>query len=357
MVEQCSLGDTSVTLHDLNTEEANVISTFNSWVGNLVRTYGFEAVRIDTVKHVRKDFWPQFVENAGVYSVGEVLDGNPDYVAAYQKESMDSVFNYPVYFPLVTAFNSTSGDINRLKDMIATVDSKFQDPTLLGSFLDNHDNPRFENTVSDKALIRNAATYPFVTDGIPYLYYGQEQGFTGGQKDYQNREPMWTSEYKTDTDGYKLFTKLNAARAAVGKEQSDFYKSKASVATSNANDIAIQKGNMLSVLTNRGSNAETSTLTVPTTFEANADILDVIGCQAYKTDGDKSIKVNIAKGEPVVLIPMAYDQDKKICSSTNGGSGGGDSGKPDNAALAGTAIPSALVAAGMIVAGSLIHLI
>jgi alpha-amylase len=33
----------------------------------------------------------------------------------------------------------------------------------------------------------NAAAFPFVTDGVPYVYYGQEQGFKGGN-DPDNRE-------------------------------------------------------------------------------------------------------------------------------------------------------------------------
>ena len=53
-VEQCSLGNTVVTLQDLNTEDPNTIQVFNSWIKGLVADYGFEAIRIDTVKHVRK---------------------------------------------------------------------------------------------------------------------------------------------------------------------------------------------------------------------------------------------------------------------------------------------------------------
>jgi alpha-amylase len=53
-VEQCSLGNTDVTLQDLNTEDTNVIAVFNSWIKGLISDYGFEAIRIDTVKHVRK---------------------------------------------------------------------------------------------------------------------------------------------------------------------------------------------------------------------------------------------------------------------------------------------------------------
>jgi alpha-amylase len=53
-VEQCSLGNTDVTLQDLDTEDPNVVQIFNSWIKGLIADYGFEAIRIDTVKHVRK---------------------------------------------------------------------------------------------------------------------------------------------------------------------------------------------------------------------------------------------------------------------------------------------------------------
>ena len=36
-------------------------------------------------------------------------------------------------------------------------------------------------------LVKNAMTWPFIQDGIPILYYGQEQGYTGGA-DPANRE-------------------------------------------------------------------------------------------------------------------------------------------------------------------------
>lgn len=60
-----------------------------------------DGLRIDTVKHVEKDFWPGYVQAAGVYAVGEVLNGDPAYTCGYQASIMDGVMNYPVY---ATAF-------------------------------------------------------------------------------------------------------------------------------------------------------------------------------------------------------------------------------------------------------------
>lgn len=47
------------------------------------------------------------------------------------------------YHPLVKAFKSTDGSMSDLYDMINDVKSTCEDPTLLGTFTENHDNPRF----------------------------------------------------------------------------------------------------------------------------------------------------------------------------------------------------------------------
>lgn len=54
-----------------------------NWIKNLVSDYGIDGLRVDTVKHVRKDFWPEFASSAGVYTVGEVLTGEVGYAAPY----------------------------------------------------------------------------------------------------------------------------------------------------------------------------------------------------------------------------------------------------------------------------------
>lgn len=61
-----------------------------SWQSNIV-----DGIRVDTVRHVQKDFWPGFNKAAGVYCVGEVFDGDAGFTCPYQ-EVMDGVLNYPV---------------------------------------------------------------------------------------------------------------------------------------------------------------------------------------------------------------------------------------------------------------------
>ena len=72
-VEYCRIGDEGSSLADLNTEHPAVIEGLSKWIRWVVKEFGFDAIRIDTVKHVRRDFWNEFSRSSGVFSIGEVL--------------------------------------------------------------------------------------------------------------------------------------------------------------------------------------------------------------------------------------------------------------------------------------------
>ena len=60
---------------DLDTENPKVVRELHQWIASLVKAFEIDALRVDTVKHVRKDFWPDFVRAGGVAALGEVLHG------------------------------------------------------------------------------------------------------------------------------------------------------------------------------------------------------------------------------------------------------------------------------------------
>lgn len=89
--------------------------------------------------------------------------------------------------------------------------SHFTDLSLLGLFVDNHDNARFlYNHSGKKAQFRNATVFSLTGLGIPFVYYGTEQYYTGGN-DPANRESLWQS-LNTSSDFYKIIAKVNAQR-------------------------------------------------------------------------------------------------------------------------------------------------
>ncbi|KKA22539.1 Alpha-amylase A [Rasamsonia emersonii CBS 393.64] len=225
-VEDCWLGDNIVALADLNTSRTDVQNIWHSWVGNLVSNYSIDGLRIDTVKHVQKDFWPGYNKAAGVYCVGEILDGDPTYTCSYQNY-LDGVLNYPTYFQIISAFQSTNGSISNLYNMINQVKSSCKDSTLLGTFVENHDNPRFASYTSDYSLAKNAIAFVILSDGIPIIYAGQEQHYSGGN-DPGNREATWLSGYDISAELYKFIASANGIRSHAISKDSGYLTYKAS---------------------------------------------------------------------------------------------------------------------------------
>lgn len=95
-VEYCRLAD----LPDLNQDGNSYVRSYlKSWISNLVKTYNFDGIRIDTIPEVPKDFWKEYGDASGVFQMGEVFNGNSGYVGDYQNY-VTGVFNYPMYFTI-----------------------------------------------------------------------------------------------------------------------------------------------------------------------------------------------------------------------------------------------------------------
>jgi alpha-amylase len=142
------------------------------------------------VPEVPKWFWSQFQQAAGVYTVGEVFDYDMTYLAGYLG-SMDAVLNYPFFRRLrETVFYMK--DMTYLRNYYDEWAQRIAPSKLnyLCNFVDNHDNERvlswggnWEDKIKHYKVI-NAMTLTSV--GIPIIYYGTEQYFSGGN-DPQNR--------------------------------------------------------------------------------------------------------------------------------------------------------------------------
>ncbi|KAL1599131.1 hypothetical protein SLS59_006583 [Nothophoma quercina] len=291
-VENCRIAN----LPDINTQSSEIRTLLNTWVSWLVKEYSFDGVRIDTVKHVEKDFWPGFSSAIGAYSIGEVFDGNPSYLAGYAN-LMPGLLNYAVYYPM-NNFYQQNGSSQALVDMINTVSSSFPDPAALGTFLDNHDNPRWLYQKNDQTLLKNALAFVILSRGIPILYYGTEQGYAGGA-DPANREDLWRSSFNTNTNLYQAIAKLTAARKAAGglagNDHTHLYVADTAYGWSRAG------GNLIVLTTNSGSSSNAQVCF--NTQRANGRWTNVYGNGATVTsDGNGQACVNFANGEPIVLL-------------------------------------------------------
>jgi alpha-amylase len=200
-VEHCRLSG----LPDLNQSNPYVANTLNGWVQTLVSKFSIDGIRVDTVPEVPKSFWTSFTQSAGVFQIGEVFDGRVNYVASYQPP-LTSLLSYPMYFTMKGVFGYQNS-MYQLSSTIQSYNSNFHDASVLGTFLDNHDNPRFLSYQQDYALYRAGLVFTLMSNGIPIVYYGTEQGFHGAI-DPANREPLWTTGFATTTPLYQFLKQV-----------------------------------------------------------------------------------------------------------------------------------------------------
>lgn len=271
--------------------------------------------------------------------MGEVFNGNPYTFCPYQ-DYLDGMLNYPAYvspwllemilpnsqlcsyFWITRAFDSTSGSMTDLATGINTMVAQCTDTSLLGSFLENHDEPRFSEYTSDMSLTKNAIGFTMLSDGIPIIYQGQEQHYSGGAVP-TNREALWLSGYDTTATLYAYITKINKIRAHAKTQDSSYLTDNASPVYTDSSTIVMRKGTtgtqVIAIFSNAGSSGNNSfTLTsAKSGFTSAQAVTDLIACTAYTTDSIGNLVVNISNGLPQVLYPTAQLSGNGLCGSSN----------------------------------------
>ena len=78
-VETCRLAG----LPDLDQSHRFVHTVLKNWAKEMVSEYEFDGLRVDKIHMVPKDFWKEYSQSAGVFTIGEVFTGNPEYLSNY----------------------------------------------------------------------------------------------------------------------------------------------------------------------------------------------------------------------------------------------------------------------------------
>ena len=289
----------TVSLVDVDTTNRFVIDTYYNWIQSFATTFAIDGLRIDTVKHVQKSFWSGFNKAAGIFCLGEVLNGDPSYTCPYQ-DVLDGVLNYPLYFALINGFSSSTGDLTQLSSTINAIKSKCKDSTLLGTFSENHDQPRFPSMSTDISLDKNVIAFTIMSDGIPIIYEGQEQKYSGGN-DPNNREAIWLSAYSSKASLYSFIGSVNQIRNQEIYKSPDYLTSKASPIYADRNNLAMRKGKLVSVFSNSGLNSPNYTLTLSDTgYAVNQSVVEITTCSNVTIDATGNLTVDMMRGEPRV---------------------------------------------------------
>ncbi|CAG9623437.1 alpha-amylase family glycosyl hydrolase [Sutcliffiella rhizosphaerae] len=205
-------------LNQNNPEVRNYLIEMAKW---WIEETNIDGYRLDTVKHVPKDFWEEFASEVksvkgDFFLIGEVWDDNPEYVASYQETGIDSLVDFPMYNELTRIFSAADQPLSRLDTIFYHNQNFYDNPYVLGTFLDNHDVERFTRAAINKnqyppTRLKLALTYMYSAPGIPIIYYGTEIALDGGE-DPDNRRNM---NFRADKDLIEYITKLAELRKSM----------------------------------------------------------------------------------------------------------------------------------------------
>ncbi|PCH42785.1 glycoside hydrolase family 13 protein [Wolfiporia cocos MD-104 SS10] len=274
----------------MDTDDDAIVDFFNNWIHNLVIKYGTDSIWIDTMRNIRKDFWLAFVVAANVFSIGEVLDGDMNYVSPYTRV-MDSVLDYPTYYPLYRAFNTTSGNLSELADTVKAVQSSYRlGEFMTTSFLKNQDNPRFQSTQTDQAmrdtsssdskdLTRTLRAAREECDNLalhpgwhPDTVLWSRAGVHRGQRSVQPRGPL------------AIWIRGGQAACHARPPSSQYLNTSLKFRFVSQNTLVISKPPMLTLLTNGGS-VSTPSWSIPDVgYVGGSELIDVLSCDTMKAD-------------------------------------------------------------------------
>jgi glycosidase len=215
--ESSQMGD-FVGLDDLMTENPRVVQGMIEIYGSWIDRYGVDGFRIDTARHVNAEFWQAFVPAvlqraaargiAHFHIFGEVATSDIDtaLLARYTREArLPAVldFAFAAAARATVAGDAGTDKLARLFADDALYEGGEKAALQLPTFISNHDAGRFAYYVrkarpqaSDDEVLKRvvlAHAMLFTLRGVPVVYYGDEQGFTGVGGDQDARQDMMTS--------------------------------------------------------------------------------------------------------------------------------------------------------------------
>ena len=91
------------------------------------------------------------------------------YVGSYQN-FVPGLLDYVTYYPTNRSL-TRPGNLWELYDTLIQLPSKFIDITLLGRFIENHDQPRFAGQCNDTGLRQSALVFNILSDAIPIVHF------------------------------------------------------------------------------------------------------------------------------------------------------------------------------------------
>lgn len=177
-----------------------------------LRTAKIDGWRLDVGDEVSHYFWRKFrnavkAEFPDALIVGEVWHYAADFL---QGDNWDSVMNYPflnAVMDFVAEEDITATEfLNELGFLRGNLNNACH--SVLWNLLDSHDTPRAMHRCGEsKEKMKLMAAIQLLLPGMPFIYYGDEVGMTGGRDPDCRRGMLW-EEQRQDQDMLAYYRRL-----------------------------------------------------------------------------------------------------------------------------------------------------
>lgn len=161
-----------------------------------LRTAGIDGWRLDVGDEVSHYFWRKFrtavkAQFPEALIIGEVWHYAADFL---QGDTWDTVMNYPFRNAVMDLVVDGTITASEYLDELGFLRGNLNNAChpLLWNLLDTHDTPRaLHRCDGDKQKLKLMAAFQLLLPGMPFLYYGDEVGLTGGPDPDCRRGMLW----------------------------------------------------------------------------------------------------------------------------------------------------------------------
>ncbi|MDT8449587.1 MAG: alpha-amylase family glycosyl hydrolase [Wenzhouxiangellaceae bacterium] len=222
-------------LDDVFTEHPRVIKGMIGIYQTWITEFGIDGFRVDTARHVNDAFWQRFnpailarARTEGIedfFLFGEAYEPDPERAARFTTEAaFPAVLDFAFAHAAQDVITGEAGP--RVLAAVFARDGLYRgDPRgagILPTFVGNHDDGRVghfliaalgEDADDGELLARSILGHALMlfARGVPVIYYGDEQGFTGDGRDQDAREDMFESRVGSYNDNRLVGTGATTA--------------------------------------------------------------------------------------------------------------------------------------------------
>jgi alpha-amylase len=169
---------------DIDLNNMDVVNELNKWGKWYLDTVNFDGVRLDAVKHIRSEFFPQWLEklrkykNGNLPAIGEYWSGSGDTLCYYldQTDNCMQLFDVPLHYNFMRA-SISNGEFDMGKIFEGTLLEKR--PDMAVTFVDNHDtepDQGLQSWISDWFKPLAYSLILLINRGLPCVFYGDYYG-------------------------------------------------------------------------------------------------------------------------------------------------------------------------------------